>query len=336
MPDIGERDSRTGDRLSRRAVIGGLAMLPLATVGLASPAFAAVPQAGEQAPGFYRFRVGSYELTNIYDGELARQLDASLIPNASPDDVLPVIAAAGLPTDHIDNPYVFTVINTGSELILVDVGTRGKFAPPIASGTRNLTAAGINPADVDLIILTHMHPDHLLGLTDKDNNPLYPKADVAVGAAELKFWDDDNAMARADDRLRPFFGFARRSIAPYRDRLRLYADGDMLAPGIQAISTPGHTPGHMVIQVSDGSDTLLLLGDAISLPYIFVRHPEWHQIFDMDQNLAEQQRWTILQRAANENLRVVGAHFPFPALGRILPDGDSFMYAPEQWSSNVH
>src|SRR6266568_7135295 len=142
MPDIGERDSRAGDRLSRRAVIGGLAMLPLATVGLASPAFAAAPQAGEQAPGFYRFRVGSYELTNIYDGELARQLDASLIPNASPDDVLPIIAAAGLPTDHIDNPYVFTAINTGSQLILVDVGTRGKFAPPIMFGARNLAAAG--------------------------------------------------------------------------------------------------------------------------------------------------------------------------------------------------
>src|SRR5260370_19747710 len=224
------------------------------------------------------------------------------------------MAAAGLPTVFFLNDTATTEIYTGSQLILVDVGTRGKFAPPIAFGTRNLTSAGINAADVDLIILTHMHRDHLLGLTDKDNNPLYPKGDVAVGAAELKFWDDDNAMARADDRLRPFFGFARRSIAPYRDRLRLYADGDVLAPGIQAISTPGHTPGHMVIQVTDGSDQLLLLGDVVSLPYIFVRHPEWHQIFDMDQNLAEQQRWTILQRAANENLRVVGAHCPFPAL----------------------
>jgi glyoxylase-like metal-dependent hydrolase (beta-lactamase superfamily II) len=333
-----ENANRRGYRLSRRSVVKGVAMLPLATAGLVGPAAyaAAAPPTGEQAPGFYRFRVGSYELTNIYDGELARPLDASLIPNASPDDILPVIAAAGLPTDHIDNPYVFTAINTGSQLILVDVGTRGKFAPPIAFGARNMTAAGINPADVDLIILTHFHPDHLLGLTDRDNNPLYPKADVAVGASELKFWDDDNAMARADDRLRPFFGFARRSIAPYRDRLRPFGDGDVVAPGIQAIATPGHTPGHMVIQVADGEDQLLVLGDAISLPYIFVRHPEWHQIFDMDQNLAEQQRWKILRRAADENLRVVGAHFPFPAIGRIIPDGDSFIYAPEQWSSAVH
>ena len=110
----------------------------------------------------------------------------------------------------------------------------------------------------------------------------------------------------------------------------------MLAPGIKAVFTPGHTPGHMVIEVSDGGDTLLLLGDSISLPYIFVRHPEWHQIFDMDQNLAEQQRWNILQRASDEKLRVVGAHFPFPAIGRILPAGDSFNYAPEQWSTSVH
>jgi glyoxylase-like metal-dependent hydrolase (beta-lactamase superfamily II) len=184
--------------------------------------------------------------------------------------------------------------------------------------------------------LTHLHPDHLLGLTDKDNTAIYPKAQLAVGDAELSFWDDDNAMAQAPDQLKAFFNFARRSIAPYRDRLHRYNDGDVLAPGIQAISTPGHTPGHMVIQVSDGSDTVLLMGDVVSLPYIFVQHPEWHQIFDMDQNLAEQQRWTILQRAANENLRVVGAHFPFPAIGRIIPAGDSFNYAPEQWSTSVH
>jgi glyoxylase-like metal-dependent hydrolase (beta-lactamase superfamily II) len=330
-----DEGEHSGDRLSRRAVIGGLAMLPLAAASLASPAYAVAPPIGQQAPGFYRFRIGSYEITNIYDGELKRQLDASLIPNATPDEILPVIAAAGLPTDHIDNPYVFTAINTGSRLIMVDVGTRGKFAPPIADGARNMTAAGLNPADVELIILTHLHPDHLLGLTDKDNKPLYPNAQVAVADAELSFWDDDNVMAQADDRLRPFFGFARRSIGPYRDRLRRFGDGDVLAPGIQAVATPGHTPGHMVISVTDGSDQLLLLGDAVTLPYIFVRHPEWHQIFDMDQDLAEQQRWTILRRAANENLRVVGSHFPFPALGRILPDGDSFIYVPEQWSSSV-
>jgi len=327
-----------GYRLSRRSIVKGVAMLPLATAtaGLAGPAYAVAPASGEQAPGFYRFRVGGFELTNIYDGELARQLDASLIPNASPDDILPVIAAAGLPTDHIDNPYVFTSINTGTQLIMVDVGTRGKFAPPIAFGARNMTAAGINPADVDLIVLTHFHPDHLLGLTDRDNNPVYPNAQVAVGASELKFWDDDKAMARAGEQLRPFFGFARRSIAPYRDRMRTFGDGDVISPGLQAIATPGHTPGHMVIQVADGDDQLLILGDAISLPYIFVRHPEWHQIFDMDQDLAEQQRWKILRRAADENLRVVGAHFPFPAIGRIIADGDSFNYAPEQWSSAVH
>src|SRR5579859_7436395 len=117
MPSLDERDNDTGGggRLSRRAVIGGLAVLPLATVGLAGSAYAAVPpQTDAQAPGFYRYRVGSYQLTNIYDGELARQLDASLIPNATPDEILPVLAAAGMAIDHIDNPYVFTAINTGS------------------------------------------------------------------------------------------------------------------------------------------------------------------------------------------------------------------------------
>jgi glyoxylase-like metal-dependent hydrolase (beta-lactamase superfamily II) len=338
MPDLdGDGNASISRvRLSRRAMIGGLAVLPLTTAGLATSASAAVPQIDSQAPGFYRYRVGSYELTNIYDGELSRKLDASLIPNATPDEILPVIAAAGLPTDHIDNPYVFTAINTGSQLIMVDVGTQGKFAPPIKDGPRNMSAAGLNPADVNLIILTHLHPDHLLGLTDKDNNPLYPNAQVAVGDTELTFWDDDNALAKAPDRLKPFFEFARRSLAPYRDRLRRYGDGEMLAPGIEAVATPGHTPGHMLIQVTDGDDQLLLLGDAISLPYIFVPHPEWHQIFDMNQNLAAEQRFSILQRAATESLRVVGSHFPFPAIGRIISDGDNFTYAPIQWSSTVH
>jgi glyoxylase-like metal-dependent hydrolase (beta-lactamase superfamily II) len=340
MPEFdGDGNATTrGIRLSRRSVIGGLAMLPLAAVSLSSSAYAAVPQVGKQAEGFYRFRVGSFEGTNIYDGQLKldRQQAFGFVPNATPDEILAAFAAAGAPTDHIDNPYTFTAINTGSQLILVDVGTQGKYAPPISEGPRNMTAAGINPADVDLIILTHFHPDHVLGLTDKENKPLYTKAQVAVGDAELNFWDDDNAMAQAPERLRPFFDFARRSIAPYRDRLRRYNDGDVLAPGIQAVATPGHTPGHMAILVSDAGEQLLLLGDAITLPYLFVRHPEWLQIFDLDQNLAEQQRWAILQRAADEQLRVSGAHFPFPALGHILPDGDSFVYAPEQWSSNVH
>jgi glyoxylase-like metal-dependent hydrolase (beta-lactamase superfamily II) len=323
--------------VSRRTIMAAAAAVPLATAAataLPRPVLAAAPAPEAQAPGFYRFKVGSFVVTTVNDGQFARPNPAEgFVRNASPEAVRAALEEAMMPTDALTIPINFTVVHAGGRVILFDSGTGGQLAPSAANGARNLQAAGIDPASVDLIVFSHFHGDHIAGLTTREGQAIYPNAEIAVPEAEWAHWMDDGVMSRAPENARGGFQLARAKFGPYASRVRRYGDGAELAPGIRAISAHGHTPGHTVFHVADGNQQLLVLCDTTNHPALFVRNPTWAAVFDMDADMAAQSRRRILDRAAADRAMVIGYHFPFPAAGRIRARGDGFDFVPAPWSS---
>jgi len=321
----------------RRTILAAAAVAPAAALaGAALPraSLAAAPAPDAQAPGFYRFKVGSFVVTTVNDGQFALPNPAGgFVRNASPEAVRAALEDAMMPTDALTIPISFTVVHAGGRVILFDTGTGGQLAPTAANGARNLQAAGVDPASVDLIVFSHFHADHIAGLTNRDGQALYPNAEIAVPEVEWAHWMDDGVMSRAPENARGGFQLVRAKFGPYAARVRRYGDGTELAPGIRAISAPGHTPGHTVFHVADGNQQLLVLCDTTNHPALFVRNPTWAAVFDMDADMAAQNRRRLLDRAAADRAMVIGYHFPFPAAGRIRARGDGFDFVPAAWSS---
>lgn len=326
-----ERD-RTMPAPHRRTMF---AAIPAAVLALRTPAAraqtAAAPAA--QAPGFYRFKIGSFEVTMLNDGFFSRPV-AGLVRNI-PDSVAEQAARdAFLPVSPMPIPFTITVVRTPRALIAFDAGTGG-MAPSSGLLAANMRAAGIDPAEIDLVAHSHFHADHITGLLGAADAVVFPKAEIAVPAAEWAFWTDESNTSRVQEFARGTFANVRRRFAPYQARLRQFQDGAELAPGIRAIAAPGHTPGHACFLVADGNDQLLVLGDITNRPELFVRNPGWHAVFDMDAAMAEQSRRRMLDRAAADRIRVSGYHFPFPANGYVAREGEGFRFVLANWSSAV-
>lgn len=309
---------------SRRSLLaaGTAGMLLGATGG----ADAAAPMAGGQAPGFYRFMVGGTEVTLVGDGFAKRPLDAGFVRNAPFDEVKQVLAQSALPDDSLTITFTATLLNTGSQLVLIDTGNGQFGAPTSGQLLSNLAASGYRPEQVDLVIASHFHGDHINGIRDKEGKLVFPNAKLAVPEAEWAFWMDDAQMAKAPDGMKPAFANVRRVFAPIAGEVQKFAADVEVAPGLKAMAAYGHTPGHTAFMLGGGSDRLLIWSDTTNRPELFVRRPGWHAVFDMDPAMAEANRRRLLELAASERLPVVGYHFPPPAKGAIVREEDGFRY----------
>ena len=293
---------------------------------------AAPPPTAKQAPGVYRYKVGDFEVTAFHEGTVPRVIDDKFVVNAPLGEVQAALEKAFLPKDRINNTFTTLVVNTGRNLVAIDTGFADNGPPTVGQTHANMRGAGIDPARIDTVIISHFHGDHISGLRLKDGAAAYPNAQVMVPAAEWTFWMDDGRMSAAPEAARGGFANARRSFEPYGAKIARYEPGKELVPGITSVEAHGHSPGHTAFTVASGNGRLLVLSDASNLPALFVRHPDWSPVFDMDRDMARAARRRLLDMAAAERMQVAAYHFPFPATGFIAKEGNGFAFEPVLWS----
>jgi glyoxylase-like metal-dependent hydrolase (beta-lactamase superfamily II) len=314
--------------ITRRSLMAGTAA---ATALAARPAFAATPPAGVQSPGFYRQKIGTYEVTALYDGTWFRKIDDKFVRNAGPDQVNKALTDSFLQPGIVPTSFTATLVNTGSKLVLIDAGTGGQLGPTTGHMPGALAAAGVKPDAIDLIVISHFHPDHINGIKDKDGKKVFANAEIQVPAPEWAFWMDDAKMNAAPEGMRPLFLNVRRIFQDIAGEVKWFEPGGELAPGVTSIAAFGHTPGHTGFSVNSGNQSLLVLSDTTNHPWLFARNPEWQGIFDMDGAMAVENRKRMLDRAAADRMQVTGYHFPFPATGYIIRQGNGYEVVPVMW-----
>ncbi|MBN8966208.1 MAG: MBL fold metallo-hydrolase, partial [Rhizobiales bacterium] len=307
--------------LSRRQVLAGAAVASAASAvgalapGAIAPAQAAAPLAGAQAPGWYRYKVGGYEITVVTDGRSVFKLPDTFVSNVKKDQVNEALIAAHMDKDMMTIPYTPIVINTGSKLIVMDTGTgEGNLERSKGSSGqfhRNLAASGIDRNAVDLVVISHFHGDHINGLVKPDGSPAFPNAEILVPSVEWKYFMDDGEMSRqTSERMKGVFAGTRKVFDALQRKVTPYDAGKEVAPGITAVATPGHTPGHTSYVVSSGSATVYVQADVTNLPALFARNPGWHAFFDQDANMAEATRRKVYDMLVADKMMVQGSHYP--------------------------
>ncbi|MBP0491625.1 MBL fold metallo-hydrolase [Pararoseomonas indoligenes] len=314
----------------------GLSLAAITLAAGAARAQGTAPQpaapAASSGPGFHRFRVGNFTATTVFDGTATLPLE-NFVLNAPVETVRDVLAESFLPRDRYVTPYTLTALQAGGRTVLFDAGTGGQLAPTAGSALANLRAAGIEPERVDLVVLTHVHGDHITGLATADGKAVFPNAEIVIPEAEWRYWSDAGNETSAPARQKPNFANLKRRLAPYEGRVRRVEEGQEALPGIRAITTPGHTPGHTSWHVADGDGELIVLGDVTHRPELFARRPGFHVMFDFDPAMAETTRRRVLDRCAADRVRVTGYHFPFPANGYIAWEGEGFRFIPADWTA---
>jgi glyoxylase-like metal-dependent hydrolase (beta-lactamase superfamily II) len=295
----------------------------------AALAAAPIPLAAQPAPQFHRMTVGTLPVTIVQDGVVLRDVTTQgAAVNATAEQVLAALAAAGTPGATQPVPFNQTVVRTRAGLVLLDTGF-GQGAPAgMAQRAAVMRAAGIDPDQVAMVVISHFHPDHIGGLLAADGAPAFPNAAMKVPEIEWAYWTDEGEAARSPEGRRPLFAEARRRFAPYAARLERFAAGAEVAPGITAVATPGHTPGHVSFLIADGNAQALVIGDAVTSPALYMANPDWYPVFDMDPPKAVATRRALLDRAANERMPVIGYHFPFPATGLVERAGSGYRLVP--------
>jgi glyoxylase-like metal-dependent hydrolase (beta-lactamase superfamily II) len=328
-------------QLTRRAMLAATAAAAIGPFAAVSTARSAAPPAGAQAPGWYRYKVGSFEITVVTDGMGRFKVPDDFVGNVAKEEVGKALMAAYLDQDTMATPFNPIVVNTGSKLVLIDTGT-GEAAYTQSKGATgqlltNLAAAGIDAKAIDTVIISHYHGDHVNGLLKADNSLAFPNAEILVPAAEHKFWMDDGEMSRAPKgRMEGLFKNNRRVFAgEVMKRLRTYEEGKEVVPGITAVGTHGHSAGHNSHIVSSGSGTVYVQADVTHVPFLFARNPGWHPMYDQDPVMAEATRRKVYDMLVAEKMPVQGFHYPFPSLAHVEKAGPGYREVPVLWSPTI-
>jgi glyoxylase-like metal-dependent hydrolase (beta-lactamase superfamily II) len=324
--------------LTRRHALAGAAGMAAAPLLPAVSASAAAPAADKQAPSFYRYKVGDILVTVVSDGKNVFKLEDSFITNAKREDVSAALEKAYMPPGMMTIYFAPLVLNTGGKLVVIDTGN-GALAKASSKGTNglfadNMAAAGFDPKNVDVVVISHFHTDHVNGLLTADGAPVFPNAEVLVPATEWKFWMDDGEMSRAPaGRMQGLFKNNRNIFeAGLKKKVTPYEWGKEIVPGLTSVETIGHTPGHTSYVLASGSGKVFIQSDVTNNPNPFATHPGWHAFFDQDGDQAEKTRRRIYDMVVAEKLQVQGFHYPFPGLGHVEKDGNGYRMIPAAWN----
>jgi glyoxylase-like metal-dependent hydrolase (beta-lactamase superfamily II) len=327
--------------LSRRTLLAGAASAGAASsfaLWAGEFARAAAPAAGKQAASFYRYKVGSIEITVVSDGVARVPVTEAFVPNVKVDEVNAALRAAYMEPGVFIGPYNPIVLNTGSRLVVVDMGTgeANFIATKGVAGQllTNLAAAGIDPKAVDTVLISHYHGDHINGLLRADNSLTYPNAEILVPAPEHKYWMDDGEMSRSPTpRIADNHKNVRRVMnAEVLKRLRTYEWDKEVLPGVLAVGTPGHTPGHTSHIVTSGSAKVYVQADVTHAPFLFARHPGWHAFYDHEPVQAEATRRKVYDMLSAEKMTVQGFHYPFPSVAHVEKTATGYQEIPMLWN----
>jgi glyoxylase-like metal-dependent hydrolase (beta-lactamase superfamily II) len=315
--------------LDRRTFLAGSTLL--AGSALTSSVAARAPSAATQGSGVYRYALGGYQLTALYDGVWYVPIDEKFVRNASSAEVNDALAAAFLPPKILPVSFTALLVNTGAKLVLIDTGTAGQIADTAGSLLGNFKAAGVDPKAVDTILISHFHPDHIDGIKTKDGAKIFPNAEIAVPELEWNFWMDDANMSKAVGAVKRYFLNARRIFKDIAGEVRRFKPGSEVASGIESVAAFGHTPGHTAFAIHSGSESMLAMSDTVRNPYLFARHPEWQPAFDMDGPQAVDARRRMLDRVAADRMLIEAYHFPFPACGHVAKATSGYEFVPAEW-----
>jgi glyoxylase-like metal-dependent hydrolase (beta-lactamase superfamily II) len=327
--------------LSRRQLLAGAAVAGAAvaiTSQGASTARAAVSPAGAQAPGFYRYKVGSYECTSINDGARSFPLPDTFVKNVPKAEALAAAEAAYMPQGMVTVPFNPQLINTGSKLILIDSGNGIATYEPtkgaVGRTLQNLAAAGVDPKSIDVVLMSHLHPDHTNGIRAADGSMAFPNAEIMVPSIDWAFWmsDENAAKAQSNEMMKNYFANVKKIYAGIESKVTKYDWGKEVAPGITSIAAPGHTPGHTAFAIASGDSKILIQSDVTNIPEFFLRNPDWHVAYDVDPDVAQATRHKFYDMAAAEKALVVGFHFTFPSIGHVEKDGSKYRLVPIAWN----
>jgi glyoxylase-like metal-dependent hydrolase (beta-lactamase superfamily II) len=318
--------------LSRRrllAAAGASGIAGFANGLTACAAFAKAPKANAQAPAFYRFKLGDFEATVISDGPL--QLGppaAEVFKGLSKEDMIKALSDNFLSTETVAMDQNALVVNTGERVVLFDTGTGSTrmFGPTSGRLVGNLKAAGIEPGDVDAVVITHAHADHCWALMNDDGSRTFPHAQIYLAKADFDFWTDE--ANGANDMMKAFVAGTRKQFIANRDRIVFVTDGQEFLPGIQALSAPGHTVGHTIYMVTSQGKSLCNAGDLAHHHIIVMERPRLEFAFDTDGKQAVSSRLRMFDMLASNRIPIVSYHFPWPGLGHVGKHGDGYRFFP--------
>jgi len=286
------------------------------------------PQPSRQIPGVYHRRIGDIVVTAISDGYLDSTLE--VMRNVDRDRAKQILTDAFRPARRTSvNTFL---IHSKGRTAIIDTGSGNYMQPSAGLVQRNLAGAGIDPKSIDTVLLTHMHPDHSAGLTDMtDGRLLFPNAELVMHENELPHWFDDGAMAKASEMDKKlFFQAGREQVAPYNKQTRLFKQGEVF-PGVTAVPSHGHTPGHTAYLIASGNDQLMIWGDTVHVPEVQTAIPEAGMAFDTDLAAAAAARKRMFDRVSADGILIAGMHLHFPAFSRLARRGDAYSLYPEAW-----
>jgi glyoxylase-like metal-dependent hydrolase (beta-lactamase superfamily II) len=302
----------------RKSVVAFLA------VGMVMPAIAAAPMVKRASPGYFRVLVGDFELTALYDG--GGEIDAKLL-HAKPGDVQSLVRKELVDPEHIHGAVMGFLVNTGSKLILVDAGAGGHWGgPTLGKLVANLRLSGYRPEQVDLVLLTHLHADHVGGIYTATGSRTFPNAVVRMATSDSDFWLSTEVAKEAQE----FFQIAGNAAAPYRSagKWKPLDGSEEIVRGVRGRPIPGHTPGHTGYEFTSNGQTLLVWGDVVHVPAVQLPRPDIGIAYDIDGPSAIKAREQLFEELAAKGTLIAGAHMQFPSLGRLRKDAVGYAWVP--------
>ena len=311
--------------LSRRSF--GLAALSAPALLTATTLPARADGHAKGAPALFDAPIGTYRMTSLFDG--MGPLQKAMFKPADSAEMDAVLAAAGLSGEAMPAPITAFLLQSEDRTILIDsgLGDLDMFGPGLGRVSDGLAAMGVAPEDVDLVIVTHAHPDHIGGMVGA-NGAVFPNAEVAIAQAEIDFWGDAGIMAQAPEEAQGLFQLAQGVYSAYGDRLIPITADTEVAPGITMELSPGHTPGHALVHIDGGTRELLMVADTLHSSVVHTALPDTGFGFDTDSPLAASSRRRVFDRAAADNLLIAATHVPFPGIGRFVRSGEAYAYVP--------